>query len=124
MTFGLNVTTQNVHSVHLFANTKRVTCNSVEVVFEVELVIKTDENGVEQWSQIFGTDDMKAIGHSLEQTDDGGFIIGGLLGPGRKIQNNTSADAYLIKTDASGTELWSETYGGDYFDIGYSGFFG
>ena len=92
----------------------------IEGHFKELYLIKTDENGVEQWSQIFGTDDMKAIGHSLEQTDDGGFIIGGLLGPGRKIQNNTSADAYLIKTDASGTELWSETYGGDYFDIGYS----
>ena len=63
---------------------------------------------------------MTAIGYALDQTDDGGFIIGGRIGPGRKIQNNTSSDAYLIKTDASGAELWSQTYGGDYFDTGYS----
>lgn len=92
----------------------------IEGDFKELYLIKTDENGNEEWSQTFGTDEMTAIGYSLEQTDDGGFIIGGLLGPGRKIQNNTSADAYLIKTDASGTELWSQTYGGDYFDIGYS----
>ena len=63
---------------------------------------------------------MTAIGYALKQTDDGGLIIGGRIGQGRKIQNNTSSDAYLIKTDASGAELWSQTFGGDYFDAGYS----
>jgi hypothetical protein len=83
-------------------------------------LIKTDGSGMEEWSQIFGTEDMTAMGYALEQTTDGGFIIGGRKGPGRKIQNNTSSDVYLIKTDASGAELWSQTYGGDYFDAGYS----
>ena len=88
--------------------------------FKEVYLFKTDANGVEEWSQTFGTEEMTAIGYALEQTDDGGFIIGGRIGPGRKIQNNTSSDAYLIKTDASGAELWSQTYGGDYFDTGYS----
>lgn len=92
----------------------------IEGDFKELYLIKTDGNGAEEWSQTFGTDEMTAVGFALEQTDDGGFIIGGRMGPGRKIQNNTSSDAYLIKTDASGTELWSQTYGGDYFDAGYS----
>lgn len=92
----------------------------VEGHFKEVYLIKTDANGNEEWSQTFGAEEMTAIGYSLEQTDDGGFIIGGRIGPGRKIQNNTSSDAYLIKTDESGAELWSQTYGGDYFDTGYS----
>ena len=70
--------------------------------FKEVSLFKTDANGVEEWSQTFGTEEMTAIGYALEQTDDGGLIIGGRIGPGRKIQNNTSSDAYLIKTDASG----------------------
>jgi len=92
----------------------------VEGHFKELYLIKTDGSGMEEWSQIFGTEDMTAMGYALEQTADGGFIIGGRKGPGRKIQNNTSSDVYLIKTDASGAELWSQTYGGDYFDAGYS----
>ena len=37
MTFGLNVTTQNLHSVQLFANTKRVNFRVFFLIFEVGL---------------------------------------------------------------------------------------
>ena len=92
----------------------------VEGHFKELYLIKTDGNGMEEWSQIFGAEDMTAMGYALEQTADGGFIIGGRKGPGRKIQNNTSSDVYLLKTDASGAELWSQTFGVDHFDAGYS----
>lgn len=92
----------------------------VEGDFKEVYLVKTDEDGNEEWSQTFGDEEMTAIGHSVEQTSDGGFIIGGRIGPGRKIQNNTTSDAYLLKTDESGLELWSQTYGGAYFDGAYS----
>jgi hypothetical protein len=78
-------------------------------------LIKTDASGQEQWSQTFGgfANDM---GRSVQQTIDGGYIIAGSTlsyGPG-------SYDVWLIKTDASGQEQWSQTFGGSSGDYGKS----
>ena len=73
-------------------------------------LIKTDENGQEEWSQIFGEDSGYSHGQSVQQTYDGGYIITGTIG----------TDVYLIKTDENGVEEWSQTFGGEYDDRGYS----
>jgi regulation of enolase protein 1 (concanavalin A-like superfamily) len=71
------------------------------------LMIKTDANGTEMWSRTFGgeADDR---GRTVHQTRDGGYIVGGTTdsfgGEGRNF--------LLIKTDASGNEMWNRTYGG------------
>ena len=76
-------------------------------------LIKTDASGTEEWNYTFGgTGDDQ--GNSAQQTADGGYIIVGhttSYGAG-------DYDVYLVKTDASGTEEWSQTYGGSYMDIG------
>jgi len=76
-------------------------------------LIKTDGSGTEEWNYTFGgTEDDQ--GNSAQQTADGGYIIVGhttSYGAG-------DYDVYLVKTDASGTEEWSQTYGGSYMDIG------
>ena len=48
------------------------------------------------WEKTFGG----YVGNSVQQTTDGGYIIGGY-----------EEDVYLLKTDGSGNELWSKTYG-------------
>ena len=53
-------------------------------------ILKTDENGNEQWSQTFGVMGMDT-GHSVQQTNDGGYIIVG-------IKNEQGGNVYLIKT--------------------------
>ena len=66
-----------------------------------------------EWSQIFGgwTAD---FAHSVQQTTDGGYIIGGYT----RSFGNGNSDVWLIKTDSDGQEQWNQTFGGTNNDTG------
>lgn len=70
-------------------------------------VIKTTLSGVIEWTQTYGGSSDE-VAYCAEQTDDGGYIIAG--------NTNTygagAEDAYLIKADSTGNEIWSQTIGG------------
>jgi len=79
------------------------------------LLIKTDSNGNEVWSQTYGGSGLDR-GYDVEQTSDGGYVIGGYTtsyGAGE-------SDFYLIKTDSNGNEVWSRTFGGSSSDNAFS----
>jgi hypothetical protein len=66
-------------------------------------LVKTDTNGEVTWTKTFGYSGFE-YGYSVQQTFDGGYIIGGTT---TSFGNNTSK-IYLIKTNSLGSELWSE----------------
>ena len=69
-------------------------------------LIKTNEKGKEEWSKTFGEIDIDYL-ISVEQTNDNGYVLAGYttsLGAGE-------LDAWLVKTDTKGNELWSKTFG-------------
>jgi hypothetical protein len=81
-------------------------------MFDVYLA-RSDSDGNILWTREYGggCDD---VANSIQQTSDGGYIITGhteSFGPGFE-------DVWLLRTDASGETLWTETYGGITADIG------
>ena len=80
-------------------------------------LIRTDSLGNMLWERTFGGS-YNDVGRCVRQTDDGGFIVAGTTS--NNYSPADSMDVYLIKTDANGDSLWTRTYGGDYWDEGYS----
>ncbi len=77
-------------------------------------LIKTDQNGNEEWNHNFGWNS-EAKGYSVQQTTDGGYII-----TGYKYSSGNGEDVWLIKFDQNGNEEWDQTFGGGSDDSGYS----
>ncbi len=78
-------------------------------------LIKTDTNGKELWSRTFGGAGDDGA-DSVWQTRDGGYVLAGGTAPDGAIK----PDAWIIKTDANGSEQWSKTFGGTESDFASS----
>ncbi len=74
-------------------------------------LIKTDSSGNEQWNRTYGWFNYDWI-QSVQQTIDGGYILGGHM----YSYASASDNAWLVKTDSSGNEQWSRTFGGTNYD--------
>lgn len=78
-------------------------------------LVRLDANGNKLWDRSFGgTDNDELL--SLQQTSDGGFILGGFSwsGPsGNKTSRNYGgSDFWVIRTDSNGNKLWEQSFGG------------
>ena len=74
---------------------------------------KTDNLGNLIWEKSFGSGTGYYQGHSVVQTTDGGYAIGGFL---FYIGNDNSGDPILIKTNSQGNQQWMKNLGGPYKD--------
>lgn len=74
-------------------------------------LIKTNENGNEEWNYTFGGYEYDTC-YSVQQTIDGGFIVAGKTNS----YGSGLSDSWLIKTDANGNEEWNQTFGGNFDD--------
>ena len=79
-----------------------------------EVLTEPDKTNLDGWSRTFGGSGQDG-GYSVEQTEDGGYII-----TGRTLDNFGGDDLWLIKTDSSGYRVWDRTFGGEGADWGYS----
>jgi len=68
-------------------------------------LIKTDDQGHEEWSRTYGGHSIDE-GHSVKETADGGYILCGTI-----ISYSNTAEVWLLETDRSGQESWSRTFG-------------
>lgn len=74
-------------------------------------MVKTDVNGLEQWNRVFDEN----MPTSVQQTKDNGYIIAGYSMFDFRIMRLNFYDfndAWLIKTDGNGDTEWKKTFGG------------
>lgn len=78
-------------------------------------VIKIDSLGNKQWDKDFGGLDGDIL-TCLQQTNDGGYILGGWIVSGQSGDITQPVwggyDYWILKTDASGNKLWDKRFGG------------
>jgi hypothetical protein len=79
-------------------------------------LLKTDENGNEQWNKTFGKSSSDC-GMAIRITSDGGYII---IGYTKNVLDSSNYDLWLIKTDENGNMQWNKTFGGEKDDEGHS----
>jgi hypothetical protein len=70
------------------------------------LLLRITENGDSMWCHRYGGN-LGDEGFAVMETGDGGFVVAGTTASYGDIQG----DAYMARTDAQGTLLWSHTYG-------------
>jgi hypothetical protein len=77
------------------------------------LLLKTDPSGNIVWTKSYGKDFIESA-FSVEQTSDGGYIIGGRSVTGSyPLIEPPISDVWILKTDVNGDTLWTKTYGGE-----------
>src|SRR4051812_39277341 len=79
-------------------------------------IVKTSVSGIKQWDKRFGGDFLPAEFRSIQQTLDGGYILGGEtqsgIGGDKTQASQGSDDYWIVKTDADGIKQWDAGFGG------------
>lgn len=118
-TTGIGSTSTDIHQTSdegyvIVGMTKFESDPSAEWVY----IVKTDEQGTKVWDKayfLFKNIPRHDNPSSVQETSDGGYIIGGetdaFFGTTNAFPPNR--EAFLLKTDKYGSRLWEKHYGGD-----------
>jgi hypothetical protein len=72
-------------------------------------LVKTDPNGNMVWVKKYGGGVTKDVGNSIEQANDGSYIIAGTT---LDLSLSSSfSSGYVIKTNSAGDSVWTKVYG-------------
>jgi len=78
-------------------------------------IVRLDANGNKVWDRSYGGPD-KDILFALQQTSDGGFILGGYtasdVGGNKTNANLGGGDFWVVRIDSSGNKMWEREFGG------------
>ncbi len=81
-------------------------------------LVKTDDLGGETWSRTYGGE-YDEEGYDVQQTPDGGFLVLSQVTHGEGVYQDQDPDVYLLRTDGSGNELWSQVWAGQNVEGGH-----
>lgn len=81
-------------------------------------VVKLDENGQIEWQKCLGGSD-RDDAYSIQQTNDGGYIMAGLSNSsdGDVSSNYGDLDGWVVKLDETGNIVWQKSLGGPNDDL-------
>ena len=96
---------KKIENGYVMAGTK----TSAHLDFDAWL-IKVDNEGNEIWEKTYGGRGDE-IASDVSPTEEGYILSGNLMNLGEGI-----SDAFLIKVDEEGNEIWNKTYGGEHID--------
>jgi len=84
-------------------------------------LVKLDSTGNITWEKSLGGSGSD-IGRSIQQTTDGGYIVGGYSNStdGDVTGNNGWDDYWVVRLDSIGTITWQKSLGGTVIDYGHS----
>ena len=108
---------ENVQTASTLSNTTDLYTKSEKSRGNMDYwVVKLDKNGVIEWQKTYGGEYADLL-RSMEQTQDGGFILGGYSTSSRlgdkTDANNGMGDYWIIKINDVGNIEWQKTYGSD-----------
>lgn len=76
------------------------------------MLLRTNTDGDSLWAQLYLPDDwVYSMGYFIDRTEDGGFIISGLVRD-TTFENEKTA-CWILRTDSEGDTLWTFIQGGD-----------
>jgi hypothetical protein len=70
-------------------------------------LVKTNAQGDTLWTRTYGGDSGDDAAYSVDRTSDGGFVVAG----GTSSFGADPVNVWLLRTNASGDTLWTQTYG-------------
>src|SRR5438105_10549137 len=86
-------------------------------------IVKIDSIVIKQWDKRFGGTDYDYL-RSLQQTTDGGYILGGFSKSGISGDKTEPSwgfyDYWIVKIDSLGVKQWDKRFGGTAVDYLYS----